>query len=192
MNRTIKTYLAVVALTTVIAVTGISLTGCVTRNPAPPTVVQIPGPLVTNPPTAPGEPPVVIQLPPILVTNPATPAYIPDPRIGQYSNYVQQALGAASLVPAAQPYVSLGSMALAAIGAILGGISGFVAQKRSTTAALAQASQNSDMLQAVIQGVESATKQPTVTAQSVKSAIQDTATAAGVQTQLHKVVLANT
>lgn len=190
--RDIKAYLAFVVLCGTVALTGLTFTGCVAANPAPPTISYTPGPLVTNPPTSAGQPPIIIQLPPTLVTNPVTPAYVPDPRIAQYSNYVQQGLGAAALVPAAQPYVSLASLALAAVGAILGGISGFVAQRKSTTAALAQADQNSTMLQAVIQGVESATSAATITQQSVKSAIQSSATAAGVQPQLNKVVQQNT
>ena len=191
--RLIKFGLAFVAACGIFASFGLCLTGCVSKNPAPATVTQVPGLIVTNPPVAPSTNPIIIQLPSITVTNPPTPAYVPDPRINEYSNYAQQAVGvAAAVVPGAAPYTTLASTGIGLIGALIGVISGYVAQKKSTNAALAQASQNSDMLTAVIQGVESATSKSTITADSVKSAIQDTATAAGVQSQLHKVVQANT
>lgn len=170
----IKKWMALVIACGLVAFAGLIITGCVAPNPAPPTVVSTPNPI-------PG-------LPPVLVTNPPMPAYIPDPRIAYYSNLAQQWASTAALVPPAAPYVDLAKLAIAGIGAVLGGISGYFAQKKNTNAVKEELGTNQTMLASVIQGVESSTAEPTTSGKAVKSAIQDRATAAGVQYQLDKVV----
>jgi len=141
------------------------VTGCISPNPAPGTV--------TTSPTG------------ALVTNPPVPAYIPNPLLLTASNYASGAAGVASLVPVASPWAAAASVLIPIVFGAVGAASGYYAQAKQTGTA-------NSMLTAVIQGVEAATSQPTVTASAVKSAIQSRATAAGVQPALDAVVQANT
>jgi len=122
--------------------------------------------------------PVVVQTPSGPVTN---QVYGPNPNLNNISNAVSGALGAAAVVPAAAPYVTLGQILTALAFGGVGAVSTWYAQRKNGT-----------MLASVIQGVEDATSAATVTPDAVKAAIQDRATAAGVQAALDKRVQALT
>lgn len=120
------------------------------------------------------------------------PAFVPNATGTKIVAYANEA---APLIPAPWGDILTGVGAIATI--VMGGIAKQQSNKAATAATTAQAATqtantNGAMLNAVIQGVETGTAAPTVTAASVKSAIQARATAAGVQPQLDTAVQAAT
>jgi hypothetical protein len=119
------------------------------------------------------------------VTGQLPPPNIIDPRLFSASN---TATGIANSLAPVNPYAGVTDYLLKAGFGLAGIVAGYIAQKRNTTAAQAEASQKAVLLNTVIQGVESLG----TAAAPVKAAIQTRATAAGVQPALDAAVKANT
>lgn len=152
--------------------------GCGTVNPSA-------GQPVLNPAT--GQPATNSAGQPVL-----QPALLPNATGTAIVGYVNQA---APLIPA--PWSDLLTLGAAAATLVMGGIAKVQSNKAATATATANnaTAANTSLtgqLTAVVQGVESATAAPTVTAASVKTAIQQRATASGVQPALDATVQALT
>jgi hypothetical protein len=115
------------------------------------------------------------------LTGAPAPKYIPDPAIGSISNTVA---GVASAIAPVNPWAGITDYLLKSAFGVLGLVAGYVAQRRNTQAAQADATQKQNILATVIRGVEDAG----TAAAAVKTSIQTRATAAGVQPQLDALV----
>lgn len=133
-------------------------------------IICLSGCIKRNPATAPDP-----------VTGAPPPAYVVDPRINSASNTVT---GVATFVAPFNPYAGVTEPLIKAGFAVAGVVGGWLAQRKNTTTAKNEASEKSKLLTTVIQGVEDAGTQSNV----VKTAIQQRATAAGVQSKLDEVV----
>jgi hypothetical protein len=115
------------------------------------------------------------------LTGAPAPKYIPDPAITSVSNTV---VGVASAVAPVNPWAGITDYLLKSAFGVLGLVAGYVAQKRNTQAAQADATEKQNILATVIRGVEDAG----TAAAAVKASIQTRATAAGLQPQLDGIV----
>jgi hypothetical protein len=142
--------------------------GCASTNP-------LAGQPIINPAT--GQPVTVTNASTGVVTTNVQPPFVPNNSVTSAVNTIGSLNSATAPL---NPYSGLVSLGLGLTTVIAGGIAAWQNKKASGLGS---------QLTAVIQGVESATSQPTVTADSVKQSIQSHATAAGVQPALAQNVL---